>query len=228
MQGKGGVGKSVLTQFIAEIDKSNERSLFLDMDTENQTSIKNLTKSLGSERVKLLSLLDEKSKDVKNEKLINLLETAIADEIFDSFYFDFGGRESSAFVNLTKSTNYSIDFIYQIAEEEQLEIEFIVIVGGDRTDYSACIDFANYLVDHSSKKDKIKIVLNSYSFSSNELLKVTENLFSEKGCKTFHLPSIDTERGNMMLSKIQNGTPLRLMDKPPYVEMINAVSEIIK
>ncbi|MBY0244649.1 MAG: hypothetical protein K2Q03_04245 [Sphingobacteriaceae bacterium] len=227
LQGKGGVGKSLLTTFIADYELNNTKSIFLDLDSENKTLFKTIAPKLGKDRVKTISLLDEKSKDLKNENLLSILETAAEKEEFENFYFDFGGRESSALLNLTKSTDYTLDFIREIGIDLDLEVNYLIIVGGDKTDYKSCLDFAYYFALFAQNKEQIKVILNEYSFSNEELLIKTEEIFKKEGVKTFRLTSINSERGMKMLYKIQQNIPLQLMDKPPYMNMLKCVFNIL-
>ena len=131
---KGGVGKTFLNYLIALMNESNEKSLFVDVDSSAQkadTSPLNFLSGRTPARLSSINLLDERERIDRAGLFASLEDLAKTD--YEDIYLDFGATESADFPALVTREIKPKDFK---AFEEHLKVKFVfhfVVAGG--TDY---------------------------------------------------------------------------------------------
>lgn len=135
VQSKGGVGKSLLLWFIAQIEKDN-KSIFIDLDESTQTS-SNRLEFLGENRVKAIKILDA-NKKLEREKILDLFETLSKTKATE-FYIDFGAPESQ---ELLKVFTHDIDAqtLAEALTEMGVKLRIFVVIAG-RDALRSCMEY---------------------------------------------------------------------------------------
>ena len=149
VQSKGGVGKSLLLWFIAQIEKDN-KSIFIDLDESTQTS-SNRLEFLGEGRVKAIKILDA-NKKLEREKILDLFETLSKTKATE-FFIDFGAPESQ---ELLKVFTHDIDAqtLAEALTEMGVKLRIFVVIAG-RDALRSCMDYYTNL--HTSLDGKITV-----------------------------------------------------------------------
>lgn len=140
LQSKGGVGKSLLIWFVAQLEKES-KSAFIDLDESTQTSSLRLGKIIGENRVRHFKILNE-NKKLEREKILNLFEV-IAETKTDKWYIDFGASESDEFKRLL-IFDISANSLFNELQNMGIELRVFVIIAG-RDALASCANYYHHL-----------------------------------------------------------------------------------
>jgi hypothetical protein len=140
LQSKGGVGKSLLMWFIAQIEKENN-SIFIDLDESTETSATRLGSVVGAGRVRHFKILNE-NKKLEREKILNLFEV-IAETKTENWFIDFGASESEEFRRLLEFDISAQSLITEL-KSMNIELQIYVIIAG-RDTLITCLKYYNAL-----------------------------------------------------------------------------------
>ena len=164
IQGKGGAGKSFFTYLQTLKNETNEKALFVDLDSSTRSLIKNSKFLSGRDPIRLISLdlLDEKKKIVR-DKIIYAIEELLKDfDAHDTFILDFGAPESEQLIPFLTSDFPSKDMK---AFENHLKVKFvfnIIIAGG--TAYESCVKYLNEIQKLLNGEFEVNIIVNESTF----------------------------------------------------------------
>ena len=103
IQSKGGAGKSMLTYLQALKYESDEKSLFVDLDSSTMTSVRQL-RFVGLKKRVVESDIFDRLRKIEREKLFQVLES-VNRTPHERVFVDFGAPESEQLPGL-----FSIDF----------------------------------------------------------------------------------------------------------------------
>ncbi len=162
IQAKGGVGKSLLTYLIAQSQKDNPNSYFVDLDGSTHTSTRQL-QFLDQERVEAVNLLNNSDVLIR-DLLIQYLES-LAKTHFTDVYLDFGAPESEQFPALISKDLPFSDFLSAIGFAAQ----FHVVVAGAGS-YMASVSYLSKMVSVINNQFPIVVWKNIHSFRSTDAL----------------------------------------------------------
>jgi hypothetical protein len=160
IQSKGGVGKSCLSYLIALLEESNQKSLFIDIDSSTKTSTRQL-QFLDDSRLETISLLDDRGVLIR-DRLVSILED-LTDSPFTDIYFDFGAPESEQFPALIER-----DLLFkEFCDELDYKAFFHVVVAGGGA-YPSSIKYLVKMLEVSQNQIPIIVWENKTSFRNLE------------------------------------------------------------
>ena len=149
MQSKGGIGKSLVSNYLAQYLKERENVVCFDIDPSNKTFAS--YKSLGVIPFGIMS-----GDDVDKGKFDNLLEEIFQDKINDSCIIDSG---SSAFTSMTSYINK--ENVFDTLKEYEIEPYVHAIITGGKS-YTETEEGFSWLVERYGDKTKFIIWKNEY------------------------------------------------------------------
>ena len=169
LQAKGGVGKSLFTWFVANVEKDTKTS-FIDLDESTHTSSNRLESLVGNKRIRHIEILND-SKRLEREKIIGLFES-LSKAQSPNIYIDFGASESEEFRKLLE-----FDIPADLLKNELLKMEidlrvFVVIAGRDA--FVSCFNYFQTLSQQLSGHFKTIILLNEGTFGESEAFEIVK------------------------------------------------------
>jgi CobQ/CobB/MinD/ParA nucleotide binding domain len=164
LQSKGGVGKSLLTYFLANLFADDSDVLFCDVDESTKTSSERLISILPKERNLYFPILNG-DKNFDRELFFQLFEK-ISKSSYNKIFVDFGAPESQEFRKLLE---FEIDAKTLFVALRDLGIELIllvVIAGGDS--YKTSYNYYQSLEELIGNALYLKAVMNQGTFGDIE------------------------------------------------------------
>lgn len=171
LQGKGGVGKSLLTWLVYEKQRENPDAVFLDIDSATKTSFLRLPESA----VRHFDIL-KGEKEITDKTIFFRLFEAIAKSDKSHFYCDLGATESSEFEKLLRLESMAQpEKLRKLLSRESIELSLWVVVAGSDA-LTACIKFLTTLTESNKGIFPIRIYLSAGRFKESESDKVRKLL----------------------------------------------------
>lgn len=229
MQSKGGVGKSFLTWFIAQIEKENKAVYFIDVDSETQTSKTRIPGIVGEERIGLYKILND-NKKLDREQLINLFELISKTKIPEDYYLDFGASESREFKSLLEF-DFPAEIFVDAIKELKLNLRIFIVVSG-KDSLAACSKFFKEINDLIGDLIEVKFVQNEGTFGSKAEIENSKDNLLAAGYKFIGFGDLgDSQSAVDLLNVIRNGDDpksLNLAGRMNYQKTVQKIAEIIK
>ncbi|OZI07703.1 hypothetical protein BWI93_13125 [Siphonobacter sp. BAB-5385] len=94
LQSKGGVGKSLLTWFLAQKHQEDTSTVFIDLDNSTATSSLRLSSIVGADRIKSFAILDSEKK-LDREKILELFEVIAQSKKYETSILELRKAKSS-------------------------------------------------------------------------------------------------------------------------------------
>jgi len=178
LQSKGGVGKSLLTWFLANHYSDSESVLFMDVDESTRTSSSRLASILSTpERSLFYPILNEQKK-LEREYFLTLFER-ISNLSTEQIFLDFGAPESEEFRKLLEYEISAEDLSVELAAIGIELILYVIVAGRDA--FESC---SRYLLSMSTivgTHIEIKILMNEGTFGGTEGINFGRESLSKLG-----------------------------------------------
>lgn len=183
LQSKGGVGKSLLTWFLANRYSTDENVLFMDVDDSTRTSSSRLASILSSpERSMFYPILNEQKK-LEREYFLGLFERISKLEA-EVIFLDFGAPESEEFRKLLAYEISAEDLAIELADMGILLRLYIVMAGRDA--FESCSKFLLSIRSTVGIHLEVKVLLNEGTFGGIEDLNIVIERLSKTGVTTIY------------------------------------------
>jgi hypothetical protein len=226
LQAKGGVGKSLFTWFVANVEKETKTS-FIDLDESTHTSANRLESIVGNKRIRNVEILND-SKRLEREKIIGLFES-LSKAQSPNIYIDFGASESEEFKKLLE-----FDIPSGILKDEMIRMEldlriFVVIAGRDA--FISCFNYFQLLSQQLSGHFKTVILLNEGTFGSAEAFEIVKTKLSSATIEYKCFGKLgESESGKDVIKMLTDGKgeeSLNLMGRITFKKALEQVKSII-
>ena len=173
LQSKGGAGKSMLTYLQALKNENNEKACFVDLDSFNKSSTKQLQflqvskKESDAGKASRFFTVDiyDHLKKMEREKMMDIIQ-GLAKYEFDDIYMDFGGSESEQFPTLF-SLDFTIDEFKDFETFIDAKFVFNIIISGG-TLFAPCFEYAANLIKIIGSQFEIVICINEMTFANRQ------------------------------------------------------------
>jgi cellulose biosynthesis protein BcsQ len=183
LQSKGGVGKSLLTWFLANHYSDSESVLFMDVDESTRTSSSRLSSILSSpERSLFYPILNEQKK-LEREYFLTLFER-ISNLSTEQIFLDFGAPESEEFRKLLEYEISAEDLSIELAAMGIELILYVVVAGRDA--FESCSRFLLSMNTIVGTHIEIKILMNEGTFGGTEGINFGRESLSKLGFPKCH------------------------------------------
>lgn len=178
LQSKGGVGKSLLTWFLANHYSDSESVLFMDVDESTRTSSSRLASILSTpERSLFYPILNEQKK-LEREYFLTLFER-ISNLSTEQIFLDFGAPESEEFRKLLEYEISAEDLSIELAAMGIELILYVVVAGRDA--FESCSRFLLSMNTIVGTHIEIKILMNEGTFGGTEGINFGRESLSKLG-----------------------------------------------
>jgi hypothetical protein len=210
IQSKGGAGKSMLTYLQALKNESNEKALFVDLDSSTKTSVRQLRFIGIRKRVVEVDIFDRLRK-IERERLFQVMET-LNRTPFDQIYVDFGAPESEQLPGLF-SIDFSIDEFKTFEQELGASFRFNVVMAGG-TAYRSCFEYLKKLTAAIDGRFPLVVYVNEFTFQHYEHLIEEVRQFVDatsgliESVKPFGSIQADRNSGQVITDNIKEGKGL--------------------
>jgi cellulose biosynthesis protein BcsQ len=178
LQSKGGVGKSLLTWFLANHYSDNNNVLFMDVDESTRTSSSRLASILSSSDRSLFYPILNEQKKLEREYFLSLFER-ISNLSTEQIFLDFGAPESEEFRKLLEYEISAEDLSIELSAMGISLALYIVIAGRDA--FESCSRFLFSMRSIIGSHLKVKVLLNEGTFGGREDLNLVIERLSKMG-----------------------------------------------
>jgi hypothetical protein len=227
LQSKGGVGKSMFTYLVANLEKEN-KTAFIDLDAATRTSAKRLGAIVGDKKVAELTILTADQK-IERDKLIDVIE-ALSNGKSDRYFIDMGATESSEFVYLL-TRDYSAELLNEVCSELKVVIRFFCVISG-RDTIAQCLAYYNDLNTALAGHFELVPLMNEGTFGTSEEIEKGATALRNANLQIKTFGNFGTGSGaekiiHCIQHNIDPGT-MSLVGKMSLNKALKEVGEIIK
>lgn len=226
IQSKGGVGKSLLVWFIAQLEK-DKPTAFIDLDESTLTTANRLGKIVGENRVRHFKILNE-NKKLEREKILNLFEV-IASTKTSTWYIDFGAPESEEFKRLL-SFDIEAEPLVEELKSIGIELNLLIVIAG-RDALVSCLNYYQSIKSLAGEALSFYALVNEGTFGGIEAVTIGKKALQQAGIKFLPFGGLgDSESGKEIIQLITDSKEpqsLHFASRLLFKKVIAQIQEIL-